>query len=66
MKAQKLMLLTVQNIRHIVSEEHESIAMELIYFELPVEKNEKSENAHCCCKRINKHRAKKKTMVSST
>jgi hypothetical protein len=57
------MLLTARNIRHIASGEHESIARELIYFEIPVEKNEKPENVHCCCKRINTHPAKKRNMV---
>ena len=60
------MLLTVRDIRHIASGEHESIVRELIYFEIPVEKNEKPENVHCCCKRINTHPAKKRNMVSFT
>jgi hypothetical protein len=60
------MLLTVRNIRNVASGEHESIARELIYFEIPVEKNEKPESAHCCCKRINRHPAKKRNMVSFT
>jgi len=54
------MLLTVRNIRHIASGEHESIARELIYFEIPVEKNEKPENAHYCCKRISTSGQEKK------
>jgi hypothetical protein len=60
------MLLTVRNIRHIALGEHESIARELIYFEIPLEKNEKPENAQCCCKRINTHPAKKRNTVSFT
>jgi hypothetical protein len=60
------MLLTVRNIRNIASGEHESIARELIYLEIPVEKNEKPENVHCCYKKINTHPAEKRNMVSFT
>jgi hypothetical protein len=57
------MLLTVRNIRHIASGEHSE---GVDYFEIPVEKNVKAENAHCCCKRINTHSAEKRNMVSFT
>jgi hypothetical protein len=61
------MLLTVRNIRHIAAGEQESIAREIIYFEIPPEKNEKPEKAHCCCcKRNNTHTAKKRNMVKFT
>jgi hypothetical protein len=60
------MLLTVRNICHIAAGEHESIAREIIYFEIPPEKNEKPGKAHCCCKRNNTHTAKKRNTVSFT
>jgi hypothetical protein len=61
------MLPRVQNVRHIEKERPESTAMELIYFKIRAgAENDKTENAHCCYKRIKTSPGKKRNLVPFT